>query len=48
MEGDTEYAMKKICQKCFCIIEDGVGHAVWCDSVLDELKEMFGLDTTQK
>ena len=40
--------MKKVCPKCFCIIDDGVGqHMIWCPDapdVIEELKEMFGID----
>lgn len=41
-------AMKKICQKCFCIIEDGVGHADWCDDTVEKLKELFGFNEKEK
>lgn len=36
--------MKKICPTCFCIIEDGVGHAEFCPEPAKILEELFGFN----
>ena len=40
--------MKKICPTCFCIIEDGVGHADFCPEPAKILEELFGFDGVDK
>lgn len=40
--------MKKICPTCFCIIEDGIGHADFCPVPVKILEELFGFDKSEK